>query len=171
MEEEEKIYAGGYVVDTNIFRSLYNYIYQDVFPEIWEGIDDLIARNKFCSVSEVKKECDAQLRHLPEFIMWEKDHAHLFLKPGTDDIEMLRNIYKIPQLRMKPKDILNKKAHADGFLVAKARVLNGCVVTNESPLSKDPAKIPNICEHFKVDCITLHDFLRILRYKEYNVQQ
>lgn len=167
MEEHEKQYTGGYIIDTNIFRPLYNVIYRDVFPEIWEGIDELIALNKLCTVAEVKKECKYQLHHRPEYVEWEMAHPHLFLKPGIEDFKMLQEIYKIPQFCMKPKDIKNKKAHADGFLVAKAHVLKGCVVTEESPLSKDPAKIPNICKHFNVDCISLHEFLLIIKNREY----
>jgi len=167
MEEEEDKFNGAYVIDTNIFRPLFNVIYEDVFPEIWESVDELIELNKFCSVAEVRKEYDNQLSHRPESVLWAKDHSHLFLLPSAEDVIMLRKIYEIPEFRMKPKDIKNKKSHADGFVVAKAHVLNGWAITDESPTSHDPAKIPNICRHFNVNCMCLHDFLRILKNKEY----
>lgn len=47
-------YDGAYILDTNIFRSFYNFYYRDVFPELWDGFDRLLQQNKICSVSEVK---------------------------------------------------------------------------------------------------------------------
>ena len=163
MLDTEKQYEGAYLIDTNVFRPLYNFIYDDVFPEIWDGISILIEQNKFVSVAEVKKEYDYQLSHRSAAVAFSKENSHLFLKPGPEDAYMLREIYKIPEFQLKPKEIKNKKSHADAFLVAKAKVLNGCVVTDESPRSKEPAKIPNICMHFGVNCMTMHEFMRILK--------
>lgn len=164
MSKSEKKYAGAYILDTNIFRPLFNFIYRDVFPEIWEGLERLSEQNKLCSVAEVRKEYEFQLSHRPEAVLWAKEHSHLFLDAEYEDAVIVKEIYeKYPECMLKPKDILKKKTHADVFLVAKGCVLKGCVVTDESKNSNSQSKIPNICKNFNVDCINLHDFLMVLK--------
>ena len=48
---------------------------------------------------------------------------------------------------------------ADGWLIAHAHVLGGTVVTFEARKPNE-AKIPNICDHFKVPCIDTWTMLR-----------
>lgn len=47
---------------------------------------------------------------------------------------------------------------ADPFLIARAHVLDGCVVSEES-LKPHAAKIPNVCEHFGVRYQKVQGFL------------
>jgi hypothetical protein len=48
--------------------------------------------------------------------------------------------------------------NADPFVIAKAGTDGFTVVTMEK-LKPGGAKIPNICKHFNVSCITLEDFM------------
>ena len=48
--------------------------------------------------------------------------------------------------------------NADPFVIAKAAVIGGTVVTMESE-KPNSAKIPNICKHFEVPCVTLEAFM------------
>ena len=47
---------------------------------------------------------------------------------------------------------------ADPFVIARAKILSGCVVTEEK-FKEGAAKIPNICKHFNIECIELKDFM------------
>jgi len=47
---------------------------------------------------------------------------------------------------------------ADPFVVACARVRNGCVVTEEAK-KPNAAKIPNVCEHFGLECTNVEGFM------------
>lgn len=48
---------------------------------------------------------------------------------------------------------------ADPFVVACARVRDGCVVTEEAS-RPNAARIPNVCGHFGVRCTNVEGFLR-----------
>jgi hypothetical protein len=52
---------------------------------------------------------------------------------------------------------------ADAWIVAQAAIDKGTVVTREipQPTSHDP-KIPDLCEHFNVNIITLADLMKLL---------
>ena len=48
--------------------------------------------------------------------------------------------------------------NADPFVIARAHALMATVVTMESK-PRNGVKIPNICEHFNIDCISLEGFM------------
>jgi hypothetical protein len=43
-------------------------------------------------------------------------------------------------------------------VIAKAKVVGGCVVTQEKK-KPQAAKIPNVCEHFGIHCVNLEGFM------------
>ena len=45
------------------------------------------------------------------------------------------------------------------YLIAKAKVLNICAVTEEK-LKDNAAKIPNVCQNFDVCCMNLEQFMQ-----------
>lgn len=47
---------------------------------------------------------------------------------------------------------------ADPFVIAAANVKTGVVVTEER-LKPNAAKIPNVCQHFKIPCTNLEGFM------------
>lgn len=48
---------------------------------------------------------------------------------------------------------------ADPFVIASAYFRKGCAVTEET-YKPNAAKIPNICEHYEIDCISLEDLMK-----------
>ncbi len=58
---------------------------------------------------------------------------------------------------------LQGKEVADPYLIAKAKVLNICVVTEEK-LKDNAAKIPNVCQNFDVCCMNLEQFMQKERW-------
>lgn len=44
-------------------------------------------------------------------------------------------------------------------MIAKAIEINACVVTSER-YKENSANIPNICEYFNVQCISLKEFMK-----------
>lgn len=47
---------------------------------------------------------------------------------------------------------------ADPFVIALAEAINGCVVTQEKE-KPNAAKIPNVCDHFDIECTNLQGFM------------
>lgn len=60
--------------------------------------------------------------------------------------------------------MLKGGAFADPFLIAKAKIMDCTVVTEES-FKPTSAKIPNICKHFNVKCINLEGFMELEKWK------
>jgi hypothetical protein len=147
-----------YVFDSSSFNILKEY-YRDKFRTFWTRFDEAVARGEVLSVREVLIELDGRVDR-PHLQDWIKTNRGIFLTPSADETMFIQEIFAIPhfQYLMKPKNMLTSAAFADPFVIALAKVRQGCVVTEEK-LKKDGAKIPNICKHFGVECTNLEGFI------------
>ena len=62
------------------------------------------------------------------------------------------------QQNIERQKLLKGGKNTDAFVVARASVLEGTVATLEQ-LKPHAARIPNICDHFDVPCMTLEEFM------------
>ncbi len=147
-----------YVFDTNSFSVLGNY-YPEQFPTFWETLDRAVAVGKIISVKEVRTELDFYGRH-PHLSDWVKKHVQIFSSPRPAEIQFVKAIFSIPhfQTLLSEKDRLAGHLCADPFVIAKAKFIDGCVITEEKE-TPNAAKIPNVCERFGVDCTNLQGFM------------
>ncbi len=147
-----------YILDTSSIRVLGNY-YPDVFPSFWEQLNDAIQRGEIGSVREVRKELELQdtSEHVAE---WAKLNAAIFLSPTEAEMQIVADIFKVRHFQqlIGEKQRLRGQPVADPFLVARAGACGGCVVTEEG-LKPNAAKIPNVCGHFKIECIDMKRLL------------
>jgi len=60
---------------------------------------------------------------------------------------------------IRKQERLKGKPVADPFVIARAKILDACVVTQEKN-TENAAKIPNVCDHFGIDCINLEGFMK-----------
>lgn len=147
-----------YVFDTNSFSVLGNY-YPEQFPSFWRKFEQAVAAGKVLSVREVDRELEHYARH-PHLTDWVKSHRNIFTQPGSAEMRFVSDIFSVRHFQM----LVNKKARLEGFLcadpfiIARAKVINGCVVTEEK-VTPNAAKIPNVCQHFGVDCTNLQGFM------------
>ena len=63
------------------------------------------------------------------------------------------------QAMVRKQERLKGKPVADPFVIARAKISGASVVTQEKN-TKDTARIPNVCDHFGIDCKNLEDFMR-----------
>ena len=147
-----------YVFDTNSFRVLENY-YPDRFPSFWEMFDELVAAGRIVSVREARRELEDQSTkaHLDR---WVERNKRIFLSPSAEETEFVSRIFEVPHFQqlVSNTNVLKGKPVADPFLIAAAESRGGCVVTEES-MKKNAAKIPNVCEHFRVHCTNVEGFM------------
>lgn len=147
-----------YVLDTNSLRVFGNY-YPESFPSFWSEVDDLVAEGRLLSVREVSKELEYQSpsAHLNA---WVDNHSHLFTSPSSDEMSFVADIFRVPHFRqlIGEKQRLKGLPVADPFLVARGKVLDACVVTEEI-LKPNAAKVPNVCNHFEVRSTNVQGFL------------
>ena len=60
---------------------------------------------------------------------------------------------------LRPRSFSRAASNADPFVIARAAITRSTVVTMEQ-FKDNAAKIPNICRHFNVRCITLEEFMQ-----------
>jgi hypothetical protein len=150
-----------YVFDTSSLIVLFTHFYQNRFPSLWERFDTLITSQKIVSVREVYNEIT---KHHTEnrLVQWVKDHRELFMEPSVEEMDFVRNIFAINHFQqlIRKKELLSGKPVADPFVIAKARVNYGLVVTQE-PFKENAAKIPNVCKHFSIQYTDLEGFMEM----------
>ena len=156
-----------YVFDTSSIHSLQHF-YPRVFKSIWDGLDDLAARQELLSTREVFNELERQAIS-DEVLKWAKAHGGLFTTPTGPELQFVAEIFRIKHFQglIGAQQRLKGTPVADPFVIACAKVHQGTVVTEEGwqrggdPLTLKPnaAKIPNVCAHFKIPCIDLEEFM------------
>ena len=147
-----------YVIDTNVFIQL-GFYYPSRFPTIWARIDKLAQSGTLLSVREVKNELE--LGNASAYIAeWVKTNRNIFRTPNEEELGIVKEILSDQRFRglIRRESILKGLPVADPFIIAAAKVHNGTVVTQEN-YKPDAARIPTVCEEFKVSCINLEEFL------------
>jgi len=153
-----------YVFDTNSFRVLGHYFPQR-FPTIWGNLNALIVEERLISVREVFNEINAG-GNKPFILSWVKANKKIFLTPTNEEMMFVSEIFSIPHFQnlVGQKQTLKGTPVADPFIIACAKIKNGCVVTEET-MKSGAARIPNICEHFGIDCTNVEGFMEKEKWK------
>ncbi len=147
-----------YVFDTSPFSTLFRNFYRPRFPSLWQRFDELIADGSIVSTREalfeIQDSADDGLRD------WATDNKGLFAIPNAAEGAFISEVFQVAHFRqiIELKKLLKGGRNADPFLIAKAAVEGRAVVTMESR-KPNAAKIPNICEHFDVPCMSLEEFM------------
>jgi hypothetical protein len=148
-----------YVFDTSSFRVL-DFYFPTRFPAFWNDFNGLVGGGRIVSVREVRNELDNQPIK-PHLRDWVNNNRSIFLLPEPRETEFVRKIFSVSHFRqiVAKKNRLRGWPLADPFVVASAYYRRGCVVTEEA-YKPNAAKIPNICEHYEIDCLCLEDLMK-----------
>ena len=148
-----------YVFDTNSFSEL-NAYYPDIFKSFWDKFNAMVAAGSVTSTREVKAELNRSgLTHTMD---WAKANGAVFTTPNAQETAFVREILAVKhfQALIDSKAIQRGTPVADPFVIARARVCKGSVITQEK-LKPNAAKIPNVCVHFEIPCMDLQGFMRM----------
>jgi hypothetical protein len=147
-----------YVFDNGPFSQLFRNYYRRPFRSLWERFNALIEDGSIVSAREVLREIEDG----PEgsLLDWATAHRDLFAMPTAREGEFIARIYAVPhfQQNIERQKLLRGGRHADSFVIAKAAIEGRTVVTTEQ-LRPNAVKIPNICQHFQVPCLSLEGFM------------
>ncbi|MGF1543515.1 MAG: PIN domain-containing protein [Parvularculaceae bacterium] len=148
-----------YVFDTNIFSHIFRSYYAKTFKTFWDSFDKLVDNREITSTREVKREL-ADREAFQHQETWLESHKYLFPRPTGDEAAFVATIFQVEHFQqvIELKKMHKGGKNADPFVIARAAILKGTVVTNEKP-KKNGAKVPTICAHFKIPCIPLGDFM------------
>ena len=147
-----------YVFDSDSLIDLFRHYYTERFPTLWEKFDALVSGGDLISVREVYNEIGASEDSLA---IWAKEQKKmLFLESTTEELTFVGRIFQVRhfQAMIRKKERLKGKPVADPFVIARAKILNAYVVTQEKK-TDHAAKIPNVCDHFEIPCINLEGFM------------
>jgi len=154
-----------YLLDSNSYIQAKNFYYQmDFCPGYWDWLDYQFTVGELGSVSMVYDELK---EYGDELSVWVKNRKHQFLDISDDRtqkqfIEILEHTSTLQN--MKPGNIANFLGKADPWLIAKAKVLNAVIVTQETLVDEQckQVKIPNVCVKFGVEYINTFQLLQRL---------
>lgn len=122
-------------------------------------MSELINDDNFRSVREVKREIqnNCPFEHIAT---WVKLNHRLFRVPNEAESKFIAEIFREEQYRglVKRQNMLKGLPVADPFVIAAAKVHQGCVITDEL-LKKGGARIPTLCRDFGIECINVEEFL------------
>lgn len=147
-----------YVLDTSALSALFRNYYRERFPSLWSSFDALVEKGEILSTREVAREIQdnppGSLRD------WAEEHESLFATPTAAEGSFVREIYAVAhfQQNIERKKLYKGGKNADPFVIARAAVDGGVVVTMET-LRPNAARIPNICEHFEIAWLSLEGFM------------
>lgn len=146
-----------YVIDTSVISALHRNYFRSRFPSLWKRFDDMIEEGRFTSVRETLRELDDRGG---ESFEWATNHPNLFVVPDPKEGVFVARIYAKEhfQANIEKQKILRGGRNADPFLIARAASIGATVLTMEQ-FKPNGAKIPNICDHFKVPCLDLRGFM------------
>lgn len=157
-----------YVFDTSSIRALQHF-YPRVFKSIWDGLDVLVQQELLTSTREVFNELERQAISA-EVLQWSKDNKQIFTTPNNSELQFVATIFQVNHFQslIGKQQQLKGTPVADPFVIAKAKIANATVVTEEgwlrpnNTLTPKPnaAKMPNVCAHFNVPCVDLEGFMR-----------
>lgn len=150
-----------YVFDSGPFIDLNNYP-PDIFSTFWDNMNQMLKQGEITSSIEVFRELE---NYNDEFVaQWTKKNKKYFLKPSLEEQELAKEILsKFPNL-IKEDTILLGKPLADPFVIAQAKC-NDSVLVHQEKYKPNSHKIPNVCEYFKVNEISLFEFFRREKWK------
>lgn len=148
-----------YVIDTSVISALHRNYYRKQFPSLWKRFDIMVADGQLTSTREAYRELEDGL---PDALAWANSNKPLFPTPTADEARFVVTIFGVKHFQgnIETQKLLRGGKNADPFLIARAQYCKGTMLTMEQ-LKPNAAKIPNICDHFKIPCVDLERFMEI----------
>ena len=147
-----------YIFDTSPLLALFNNYYRRLFPSLWVKFDALVDNGQITSTREALHE----INDGPEDAAWEWATAHpeVFTTPTAEEGAFCCAHFRHTAFpaNHRAQQAAERRASRDAFVIAKAFVVQGTAVTMEG-LKPNAAKIPNICQHFRIPCMSLEEFM------------
>ena len=149
-----------YVLDTSaVIDGRIRYYPPEVFPGLWQRIEDLVVQERLISSEEVLLELE---KVEDDAFAWAIDHPAMFLAIDAEIQVAVTNILgRHPRLVNAQKS----RSMADPWVIALASIKQGTVVTGEhrsGNLSRP--KIPDVCNHEQIPYV---DFIGMIRREKW----
>jgi hypothetical protein len=163
-----------FCLDTSVYIQAYRTYYAfDIAPRFWQALEELAASGIIISPIAVHVEIIKSKDNLASWV--KKQNNSLFIEPDEQVNSYLSQIADFTNENyLDDHWIRHFLSGADPWVVAQAKAQGLTVVTMEANKTSEEIdkstkriigkiKIPNICNHFEVKCISTFDLLRILK--------
>lgn len=145
-----------YSLDTSaVLDGWRRYYPPDVFPPLWEKLEELIQTGHLRSPDEVREELE---KKDDEVWRWARNQSGLF-DPLDEELQVatVEILAEFPRL----VDTRRGRGQADPFVIAHARLNGHTLVTGERrPGTEAKPTIPYVCRHYKVRYLDLLGLMR-----------
>jgi len=126
----------------------------DLFPSLWDRIVDSINNGDLRAIEEVQRELS---RRDDDLYNWVKANSDLIIPMSSDVFNAASEIMQQFVSLVQKGSI---RSQGDPFVIAFAKVNCLTVITGEKFGTKEHPKIPFVCNHYKIKCINIVDFIR-----------
>lgn len=145
-----------YTLDTNILIGMIRRYPRDIFPSVWEALEETIDDGEACICPAVLDETN---RGSDDLHMWAKGYPGFECAVTREELETAALISIA-----HPEWVRGAENAADPFIIAHAKAQSRVVVTEETrkgpgTLDKNQ-KIPNVADEFGVECKNFFDLAR-----------
>jgi len=150
-----------YVFDSSPLIVLFRHYYPDRFLTLWERFNGMILEEKIISCREVANEI-TKYGNSDRLSEWVKNNRTIFQQPNIEELHFVKKIFQTNhfQTLIRQKERLQGKPVADPFIIARAKLKNGTLITQER-WKENAAQMPNVCEKYDIPCIDLEQFMEI----------
>jgi hypothetical protein len=158
-----------YVIDSSSLIELNRRYPIDVFPTLWDNVENLIKKGMLLSHKEVLKEIN---RKDDSLYKWALKQKNFFKKITQCQVNIVKEILaKYPSLSKSE----NETAAADPFVIALAIELGQDkqitlkpkkrIIVTEEQLRGNKVRIPFVCKDYGIECINIIEMCRIEEWK------
>lgn len=156
-----------YLLDTNIFIESKNRYYGfDIAPGFWEWLNIVMTNG---DINSIKNVYDELMKGKDEDLLtWINSRKGFFLDIDENTLKYAKDLSIWAENQNYKQHAINTFwQSADLFLVAHAKAHGFVVVTLEKPEPnrKSRIKIPEACQHLKVEYCNTFDMMRSLKAK------
>lgn len=150
-----------YILDSSCLMKLNREQPVDLYPSVWERIDELVSAGRAVLPKEAKREIDKKDDALKE---WVKDRPGVVVNETDQDLAVVAQISAA-----HPTWVRGAKNAADPFIIAAALVRSAVIVTDERWAGRSTdernLRIPNIAAEHSIECIGFTELIRRERWR------
>ena len=170
-----------YLIDANVFITPYQTYYAfDLVPKFWDFLSEQIKSENILLIDKVYDEIAVNKdkgKPSDDLQKWiERLASHKKSIKTAEIIDAYQEVINYLNDSDKYSDFAKREwfrlEHADPWLVAVARAGGYKIITFETKKGASPkgqglsaVRIPNVCEDLEIECLSLFDVLRELRFK------
>ena len=158
-----------YIIDSSSLINIFRNFSEDTFPTFWKEFYKMVDKNKIISVREALNEIKDNQDRLSSWAQERK--KTLFLKPIEEELEFIEKIFQETnyQKLIDRKKIKSGGHMADPFIIAKAKHVNGCVITEDGFFLSGRLKnekgngkisLASVCRDINIDCVNFNGFMK-----------